>query len=109
MSHTKQFAVSRSSLASATVRHEEAHDLADAYLLDHVGDTLVAGAPRLSESGRWVVPIVLAYMRRGELGEVGTLELDATSGEVFFTEEDRERVMARARRLVGDTSPHPAG
>jgi hypothetical protein len=91
--------------ARAGVTSQAAHQIADAYLLDHVGDMFVAGAPELSDNGRWIVPIILAYMRRGELGVVGSIQVDAVSGEVLFTEDDRQGVEARARLLAEAPSP----
>src|SRR5947199_260386 len=46
----------RSAALAAEVGRQSAREVADAYLLDHVGDALVAGTPRLSETGRWIVP-----------------------------------------------------
>jgi hypothetical protein len=59
----------------------------------------------LSEESRWVIPVILSNSRRGRLGEVGTIAVDAETGQVLFSEEDREKVKAGARLLVGAPSP----
>ena len=96
--------MTRAELVSPSVDQEEARETADAYLMDSVGDLLVAGAPRL-EGASWIVPIELATARRGRIGEVGTLSVDAVSGVVSFSEQQRAEVEARARALVGTSSP----
>ena len=82
-----------------------AREIADEFLMRKVGDLLGAGTPRLSEDARWEVPILLGNVAQGMLGQVGTLAVDAESGEVLFTAEDRASVEARARELVGASAP----
>ncbi len=80
---------------------EAAREIADEYVINHVGDLLVVGLPHLAAGGRWTMPIDVGNAVPGLLGEVGTISVDARSGEVLFTEEDRAKVRAGARRLVG--------
>lgn len=79
---------------------ESASRIANAYLIDNVGDLLEAGVPQLSGSSRWDIPIILGNVRQGRLGEVGTIGVDVQSGEVLFTQEARTEVEKRAELLV---------
>jgi hypothetical protein len=84
---------------------DKAQELAEVYLLYYVGDLLGPGVPQLSRDGRWVMPILLSNARQGDLGEVGTIAVDAQRGQVLFSEEDRAKVKASARLLAGTASP----
>ena len=87
-----------------TINAATAQEIADGYLIDHVGDLLGAGTPRLSEDGCWRMPIVLSNARRGDIGQVGTISVEAKTGRVLFSEEDRVKVKASARALAGASS-----
>jgi hypothetical protein len=54
----------------------------------------------------WRVPVWLALPTTGPLGQVGTLDVDAQTGEILFTrqilEEIAERGNALARRVISD-------
>jgi hypothetical protein len=78
-----------------------AREKAGTYLIRNVGDLLRPGEPRLSESRkRWVVPVILSNKRRGQIGEVGTISVDARTGTVRFSKEDRAKLKAKARELL---------
>ncbi len=83
---------------------ETVRDLAGGYLIDNVGDLLMPGSPRF-EAGRWTVPIILGNARRGELGQVGTIAVDAATGEILFSDDERAQVKTRARSLADNTTP----
>src|SRR5438874_1294294 len=92
-------------LAPPKVDAEAAQGLAEEYLIDHVGDLLSAGTPQLSERRTWEMPIVLSNAVRGKIGRVGTISVDAETGEVLFSNEDRAQVKASARLLAGAPPP----
>jgi hypothetical protein len=81
-----------------------AQAIAEEFLIRRVGDLLTAGEPSVTPDGRWVVPILLGNVAQGMLGEVGSLTVDAESGEVRFSEEDRAKLEARAKQLVDASS-----
>jgi len=65
---------------------EEACAAATDFLLDHVGNQLVAGRPHLMVSAvrsLWIVPVQLAYVHSGTLGEVGVVAVDEETGHVI--------------------------
>ena len=75
---------------------------ADYYLANEVGDLLMVEEPRLvlGDSRRWVFPVVLGNAIRGALGRVGSIAVDADTGEVVLDDEERERIEANAERLT---------
>lgn len=86
---------------------ESARAVADGYLIDQVGDLLRAGTVRLA-GNRWEISIVLSNARRGILGEVGTLTVDASTGAVVLSDDERAKLKARAR-LLAEAAAHPTG
>lgn len=64
---------------------DEACAAAMDFLLDHVGNQLVAGQPHLMVSAVraiWIVPVQLAYVHSGTLGDVGVVAVDEETGHV---------------------------
>jgi hypothetical protein len=92
--------------ADVRISAETARDIAADFLLMKVGNLLMAGAPDLRVGDRmlWEVPVILGNAARGTLGEVGELLVDAETGEVLFTEEDRRKIKANARAIAERSS-----
>lgn len=84
-------------ISKGTVDAETAQITAGGYLLFHVGDLFGAGTPRLTHEGRWDMPIEFSNVRRGIIGQVGTISVDAETGAVLFSKEECEEVKAQAR------------
>lgn len=64
---------------------DQARALATDFLLDHVGNQLTAGQPlRMHSAVRstWIVPVQLAYVHSGPLGNVGVVAIDEETGQV---------------------------
>jgi len=70
-------------------------------LLDHVGNLLYGERPSLVAGRRllWRVPIWLALPTTGPLGQVGTLDVDAQTGEILFTQQILEEIAERGNAL----------
>lgn len=87
--------------ADVRISAEAAQEIADDFLLLEVGDLLSAGEPalRAAEHLSWEVPILLSNAAQGTLGEVGRLLVDAETGAIEFTEQNRREVKAHARAL----------
>ena len=75
---------------------QEACDIADEFLANEVGNLLMATNPHLTEDALWAMSITLGNAVRGVLGEVGTIRVDANTGSVLFSDEDRAEVKERA-------------
>src|SRR5688572_27301549 len=80
------------------ITRSKAREVADLYLMDHVGDLTMAGTPKKID-GRWCFPIILGNVRQGTLGEIGTIEVDATTGDVRLS-ASFEELVANAARLT---------
>jgi hypothetical protein len=79
-----------------------ARQRANHFLIVEAGDQLCAGEPELSVSARlaWRVPIQYAPSRRGVIGIVGHLLVDAETGEVTLADgQTTEDLMRRAEML----------
>ncbi len=77
-------------------------------LLDKVGTGLLAESPDLvATDGRlcWRTPIVLALPGYGRLGKVGTVDVDAQSGEVLADETLIETITHHADKLAPSPTP----
>ena len=74
-----------------------------AYVLDNVSDHMAAEEPSLVVEGEqflWRVPVTLAVLPHGRLGQVGTIDVDAQSGQLQVTSQLIEDVRRNARSLV---------
>lgn len=69
---------------------------------ERVSHLLLAGEPRLIYTDRWYwrVPVDLTFPSRGRVGSVGDVDVDATLGEVRFTDELLDQIAQRADRLA---------
>ncbi len=81
---------------------EEAQSAATEFLLDHVGNQLLAGQPHLmvsSTEATWVVPVHLAYLHTGPIGSVGVVAVDDETGLVVaWTPIDQMKAASRMLR-----------
>ena len=81
---------------------EEAQGTATEFLLDHVGNQLLAGQPHLmlsSTEATWVVPVHLAYLHTGPIGSVGVVAIDDETGLVVaWTPIDQMKAASRTLR-----------
>lgn len=81
---------------------EAARKRASGWLLDHVGSLLHAETPELiaGEKMVWRVQVVLTSPSRGRLGAVGSLDLDAVTGDVFADDSVIQRLHTDAAQLA---------
>jgi len=79
-------------------------------LLDEVGNLMYGEHPSLFVGQRllWRVPVWLASPKRGPLGQVGALDVDAQTGEILYTQDLLDEIAERGRALAQRTS-HTAG
>ncbi len=65
---------------------QTAQAAATEFLLDHLGNQLIAGQPHLMVSflqAVWIVPVHLAYLHSGPIGSVGVVAVDAETAQVI--------------------------
>ena len=91
------------------VSAEEARRQVNREVVTELGTGLIAREPELVISGErvvWRVPIVLALPELGEMGQVGTVDVDARNGKLLIDSDARKGIVQHARRLyAGATLP----
>jgi hypothetical protein len=80
----------------------EARRRVNRQLIPQLGTGLIASDPELSISGEqieWRVPIILSLPGLGDLGEVGTVIVDAQTGDLAITLATQTKIVNHARWL----------
>ncbi len=73
------------------------------YLIDQVSDHLGGDVPMLVIDGqqlRWRVPVVLYLTSHGRAGQVGEIEVDGQTGQLFVSPAQIEELKQRAEYLA---------
>ena len=96
--------------ATVHVDAKTARKRATAWLASEVGNMLMAGTPQLviAQQTIWRLPILLTSSVSGIVGEVGTVDVDATTGEPAVNDELKHRILANVQQLIRPTLS-PAG
>ncbi|HEY66993.1 MAG TPA: hypothetical protein G4N97_01815, partial [Thermoflexia bacterium] len=70
-------------------------------MLEKVGNLLHGGSPALFLTDRiyWRVPVILSTPSRGQIGQVGNVDVDAETGEMIVDDKLLEDISEHARRL----------
>jgi hypothetical protein len=91
------------------VSAESARKVVDAFVLSHVSYMMHAGEPLLVSGRqlRWRVPVILSLTSCGDVGEVGTIDVDATSGQMQIDPQLLRELNQRAQMLAPGASPAP--
>lgn len=91
-------------ILTGRINPDEARAAATEFLLDHIGNQLVAGQPHLMVSAvrtTWIVPVQLAYVHTGPIGDVGVVAVDEETGQVVaWTPIDQMKGTGRTLRLA---------
>ncbi len=76
------------------------------YVMHKLSTQLGGDAPELTVGERvyWSVPVVFTLPGRGVLGRVGTLRVDAGTGELLTDPQTLEEMMHHAERLAQRTT-----
>lgn len=93
-------------LATVNIDAKTARRRATAWLVSEVGNMLIGGTPQLviSQQTVWRVPAILTSSSVGTVGQVGVVDVDATSGETLVSEDLRKQILDNVEHLV---SPAP--
>ncbi len=71
-------------------------------LVPELGTGLVAREPELVITGErviWRVPLVLSLPGLGDLGRVGTVDVDTSTCDLLLSPDTHQRIVQHARRL----------
>jgi hypothetical protein len=90
------------SLPTTQISAYTARQKANVFVLEHVSNLLLADTPELQKQGSrwvWLVPVDLTLKGRGRLGRVGAVEIDATYGEIHYSDILIRQMIEAADRL----------
>jgi hypothetical protein len=87
-----------------------ARQKANAYVLNEISYMMHAGEPLLvlADSVCWRVPIILSQTSRGDVGEVGAIDVDAQTGHLHVSPQLIAEINARAEGLARRSTPTSA-
>jgi hypothetical protein len=91
-------------IQAEVISAEAARRQANYWLLENIGNLLRAEPPELVLGDRlvWRADIVLTSPRRGRVGSVGRLEIDATTGEILANDKLAEEMIPLAADLIAN-------
>ena len=79
--------------------------LSDISYMMHAGDPILVVAERIC----WRVPIVLSLTSRGDVGEVGSIDVDVKTGQMHVTPQLIAEISDRAAGLTHSVASAPTG
>jgi hypothetical protein len=93
--------------AEVNVSAYAARQKVNSFVLSEISYMMHAGPPTLvlAERIRWRVPIILSLTSRGDVGEVGAIDVDVETGQMQVTPQLIAEINARAEGLATSTSP----
>lgn len=96
--------------ADMNVSAYAARQKVDSFILSEISYMMHAGEPNLviSESICWRVPIVLSQASQGDIGEVGFIDVNAETGQMYTNPQLITEVSARAEGLAASSTPQAA-
>jgi hypothetical protein len=76
-----------------------------AWLVSEVGNMLIGDMPQLviGKHTLWRVPVMLTSPSMGTVGQAGTVDVNAETGELLVDEQVRERILASVKALSSST------
>ena len=89
---------------------KEAQRKVSVFVLTEIGNLLHGETPVLviGEQAVWRVPVHLTRPSFGDLGQVGYIDVDVTSGELIFTSKSITSIERHAQALVNRLAPQAA-
>jgi predicted DNA-binding antitoxin AbrB/MazE fold protein len=89
------------------VTAETARRQVNRFVLDEISYLMGGEQPSLVETDRlvWRVPVVLTYPDQGVVGQAGSIDVDAETGELLLTSEIIEEIKQNARTLADRLPP----
>ncbi len=89
-------------VATLNFSAQDARRQVNRQVVTELGTGLVARDPELAIVGEqivWRVPIVLSLPGLGDVGQVGTVDVDARTNDLLLEPDVHERIVQHARRL----------
>ena len=78
----------------------------DDFILSNVSYMMHAGEAQfiIDDRIRWRVPVILSLTTRGDVGEVGGIDVDVETGQMYITPHLIREICERAENLIGRTA-----
>lgn len=91
--------------ATANITPVVARRKVNVLMLEKVGNLLHGGQPALHVTDRiyWRVPVILSTPSRGQIGQVGNVDVDVETGEMIVDDRTLGEIAEHARRLLAGT------
>ena len=107
LSVSKRLDVTVSVSATIEVDAVTAQRKATAWIVSEVGNLLMGDTPSLVIGQRavWRVPVLLTSPSRGVIGQVGSLDIDAATGEVLADPLLAQDLLTHAQHLARPAAP----
>lgn len=88
--------------ADVNISAYAARQKVNSFVLSEVSYMMHAGKPMLVFGERicWRVPVILSLTSRGDMGEVGTIDVDVESGQMYVSPQLVTEINARAEALT---------
>ncbi len=88
--------------ADVNVSAFAARQKVNSFVLREISYMMHAGEPQLSVSERitWRVPVILSLTSRGDVGEVGAIDVDVETGQMNVSPQLIQEIDARAEGLA---------
>lgn len=105
---TQELGIQISIVATVNIDAKTARRRVTAWLVSEVGNMLIGGTSQLviSQQTVWRVPAILTSSSVGTVGQVGVVDVDATSGETLVDEALRKQILENVKHLVS-SAPTP--
>jgi hypothetical protein len=97
--------------ADVNVSAYSARQKVNSFILSEISYMMHAGEPNLAigEMICWRVPVVLSLASYGDIGEVGAIDVNAETGQMYTTPQLITEVSARAEGLAAHLASEAAG
>jgi hypothetical protein len=96
--------------ADVNISAYAARQKVNSFVLSDISTMMHAGVPTLVVAERicWRVPVVLSLTSQGDVGEVGTIDVDVETGQMHITPQLMTEINARAEGLALSATWEPA-
>ncbi len=97
--------------ADVNISAYAARQKVNGFVLSDISYMMHAGAPTLVVAERicWRVPVILSLTSRGDVGEVGSIDVDVETGQMHVTPQLMAEINARAAGLTLSAASAPTG
>ena len=104
---TNELSIQVSIAAIININAKAAQRKATTWLISEVGNMLIGGTPQLviSKAAVWRVPVLLTSSQMGTRGQVGSIDVDAESGDLLTSSQLQEQILSNVQNLISTPSP----